>query len=34
MENDRNYMLGCVCGFVLLLLIAIIFGALALLITL
>lgn len=34
MENDRNYMLGRICGFVLLLLIATIFGALALLITL
>lgn len=33
-ENDRDYMLGCICGFVLLLLIAIIFGALVLLITL
>lgn len=34
MENNRNYMLGCICGFVLLLLIAIIFGALVLLIAL
>lgn len=34
MENDRDYMLGCICGFILLLIATVIFGALILLITL